>query len=67
MLHRKEMKRKVYAAKHHNGSLCTQKQPVTAALTAAIRKRDSMGAQLHIIQCYVTSSTLYNIDEAFLC
>ena len=38
-------KRKVYAVRRHDGSLCTQKQPETAALKAAIRKSDPKGGQ----------------------
>ena len=41
----KKRKRKVYAIRRYNGSLCTQKQPETAALTAAIRKSDPKGGQ----------------------
>ena len=37
--------RKVYAVRQRDGSLCTQKQPETAALEAAIKKRDPMGGQ----------------------
>lgn len=37
---------KVYAVRRHGGSLCTQKQTETAALQAAIRKRDPVG-ELH--------------------
>ena len=42
-------KDKVYAVRRHNGSLCTQKQPETAALRAlkaATRKSDPKGGQL---------------------
>ena len=44
--------RKVYAVRRHNGSLCTQKQPETAAgraLKAATRERrsDPKGVQPH--------------------
>ena len=38
-------KAKVYAVRHHDRSLCTQKQPRTAALKAAFRKSDPMGGQ----------------------
>ena len=40
-----EKKRKVYAVRRHHGSLCTRKQPETAALRAAINKSDPMGGQ----------------------
>ena len=38
-------KRKVCAVRRHDGSLCTQKQPGTAAVKAATRKNDPMGGQ----------------------
>ena len=41
-------KGKVYTVRRHNGSLCTQKQPETAALRAlqaATRKHDPKGGQ----------------------
>ena len=43
--HLQEKKRKVYVVRRHDGSLCTQKQPETAALRAAIKKSDPMGGQ----------------------
>ena len=45
---RKERKRKVYAVRRHDRSLCTQKQPETAALRAlkaATRESDPKGGQ----------------------
>ena len=48
-----EKKKKVFAVRRHNGSLCTQKQPETAALRAlkaATRKSDpctDAPAQMH--------------------
>ena len=45
-----EEERKVYAVRRHFGSLCTQKQPKTAALKAAIRTSDLVGGQpLHSV------------------
>ena len=37
---KKEKTKKVYAFRHHNGSLCTHRQPETAAPKAATRNRD---------------------------
>ena len=37
--------------RHHDWSLCAQKQPETAALTAAIKKSDPMGRQ-HVTGYY---------------
>ena len=54
---KKEKKRKVYAVRRYNGSLCTQKQPETAAfraLKAATRKgkqKDPKGGQPAML-CY---------------
>ena len=42
---KQEKKRKAYAVERHDGSLCTQKQPETAALKAAIKKSDPVGGQ----------------------
>ena len=38
-------KRQIYAVRRHDGSLCTQKQPETAALKTAIKQSDLMGGQ----------------------
>ena len=53
MLSRKGKKRKVYAIRRHNGSLCTQKQPETAAFRA-LKAAD-------VVQ------TLMNINEYSCC
>ena len=37
---RRKQRKKVYVVRRHDGSLCTQKQPETAALKAAISKID---------------------------
>ena len=38
-------KRKIYAVRRHDRSLCTQKQPEAAALKAAMKKSDPVGGQ----------------------
>ena len=35
--------KRVYAIRRHDGSLCAQKQPKTAALKATVKKSDPMG------------------------
>ena len=63
-----EGKRKVYAFSCHDRSLCTQKQPETAVLNAAIRNSDTVGfrpvcAAWQQIQTLIASRTRSSLQD----
>ena len=58
MLVIKKKKIKVCVVRRHDGSLCTQKQPETAALKAAIKTSDPMGGQSAMLVKSMFTATL---------